>query len=1056
MKRILFIGFIIYALQLNAQVDYHKIAVTRWAGAGRPDTYPEYLARHPIETLRWFEVERRYAHLDQTGAFLIIVEESILSSLTPEIDRYLSDLVDAEWDPILLSMSGGTAEDLRGILQQYWESDSIKGSVLIGNLPQAWFELYEDFDNDGVPDNPWQVQFPCDMYYMDLDGQWYDGDLDGILDTHLFDWEPDIFIGQLIASPLGSQVSLLSNYFDKNHAFRTGNLYLPGLGLAYIDDDWSGSAYDWGAALAQASGLVEVVGGPDSTTAIDYLSRLNDDHYALLLAAHSNPLHHHFYENGGTVFGDVYYWQIQQADPDAFYYNLFCCSGCRYSSDNYIGGWYLFGDTYGQGVIGSTKTGSMLYFEDYYGQLEDGECVGEAFRRWMAMHGQEPGSIMWAMSWFYGMTHLGDPTLFMKVGVEIADVEIIDDGTAGSVGDADGIPDAGETIALTLTLQNNDQMNKEDVAVKLSTVNYFIGWLSDSIYLGTLPGNAALPVSGFRFTIDPAAPDNMDFVTSVQITDGSGGFWGDVFTLTIRASNLVLNGFEMIEISGNGDPFADPGESFDLILEIRNQGGDDSDPATTLLASLGTYVLPDSTVVNLSALAPGASGNTSTGVPVIIQSNCPADYAEVLRMTIEEQGGTPEDQFLLFPVGDQQNWIEPVSNPIETLVDYNVSEGFINQWHESTARNYSAPYSMKCGGLGPYNYAARADGALETPLFRLGQTGELRFQHWIAAETGYDGGILEINNGQGWQPITPVGGYPGISVNNGSFPGGPCYNGRLDWSEALFDLSGYTGFAKLRFRFGSDGGVQDEGWYVDDIQVAVVGSAGLPISVTLIPENPPIVIPAAGGSFNYNILGENSGPDMIIADIWCDVTLPNGSNFGPTLGPVLDFTFPGNWSSNRDRTQSVPPAAPVGIYSYQAYIGEYPDIIYDQDSFPFEKSGSAASGNGMEGWFNEGESFEDLLNPPEMRIPERCALFSARPNPFNPVTSIRYELPTASFVELTLYDISGREVQKLINAWRNAGTHEFSFNASHLPSGVFFLQFRNGGYSQIEKLVLIK
>ncbi|MFH1735448.1 MAG: hypothetical protein ABIE92_12120, partial [bacterium] len=629
MRKFLLIYSIFFAASAGAQVDYHKTTVTRWAGPGRPGTYAEYLARHPEEPLRWFEVERRYGNLDQTGAILVVVEESIITQLQTEIDRYLVDLTNADWDPILLSMSGGTAEDLRGILQQYWESDSINGGVLIGDLPQAWFELYEDFDNNGIPDNPWQVQFPCDMYYMDLDGQWFDGDMDGILDTHLFDWEPDIFIGQMIASPLGNQVDLIANYFDKNHAFRSGNLYMPGLGLAYIDDDWSGSASQWGAALAQASGLVEVVGDPDSTTADYYLERLDVGHYAVLLAAHSSPLHHHFYEQGGTSYGDVYYWQIQQTDPESYFYNLFCCSGCRYSSDNYIGGWYLFGDTFGQGVIGSTKTGSMLYFEDYYSHLEDGECMGEAFRRWMEIHGQEPGSVMWSMSWFYGMTHLGDPTLFMKVGVEISDIEIIDDGSSGSSGDGDGIPDAGETIALILTLLNNDQLDKEGVWMKVSSVNYFINWLSDSIYVGTLPGNGSVSVPGFLFTIDPATPNNMDFVTSVQVYDGLTGFWGDVFTLTVRASSLQLIGFEMVEITGNGDPYADPGETFDLFLNVCNQGGDNSNPASIALSSLGSYVLPDSSTVNLTSLTPGETGVTGTGVFTTILPDCPADYAEV-------------------------------------------------------------------------------------------------------------------------------------------------------------------------------------------------------------------------------------------------------------------------------------------------------------------------------------------------------------------------------------------------------------------------------------------
>ena len=131
----------------------------------------------------------------------------------------------------------------------------------------------------------------------------------------------------------------------------------------------------------------------------------------------------------------------------------------------------------------------------------------------------------------------------------------------------------------------------------------------------------------------------------------------------------------------------------------------------------------------------------------------------------------------------------------------------------------------------------------------------------------------------------------------------------------------------------------------DDVLLVLSGSPAPPLYLTLTPENPPIVIPALGGSFNYNIEGGNSGSTPETADVWCNVTLPNGSSYGPTLGPVTNFSFPGTWSTNRDRTQAVPAAAPEGNYTYHGYVGVYPSIIYDQDSFTFEKSGDDGSGD---------------------------------------------------------------------------------------------------------------
>ena len=109
-----------------------------------------------------------------------------------------------------------------------------------------------------------------------------------------------------------------------------------------------------------------------------------------------------------------------------------------------------------------------------------------------------------------------------------------------------------------------------------------------------------------------------------------------------------------------------------------------------------------------------------------------------------------------------------------------------------------------------------------------------------------------------------------------------------------------------------------------------------PVTVRLLPYAPPIQIPAGGGSFEYNIAVSNNGTEAETFDSWITVTLPNGSEFGPVQGPA-ELTLPGSASRDRDRTQDVPGSAPAGTYHYNAYVGMYPDDVWDSDSFPFEK-----------------------------------------------------------------------------------------------------------------------
>ncbi len=233
-------------------------------------------------------------------------------------------------------------------------------------------------------------------------------------------------------------------------------------------------------------------------------------------------------------------------------------------------------------------------------------------------------------------------------------------------------------------------------------------------------------------------------------------------------------------------------------------------------------------------------------------------------------------------------------------------------------------------------------------------------------------------------------------------------------------------------------------------------SAGVPeVSVTLTPYGAPILIPASGGRFNYNIAIANNGTSQVTADVWCMATLPNGHNWGPLLGPV-ELVMPVGSNINRDRTQAVPGSGPAGNYVYHGYIGDYPGTIWDEDSFPFTKS---ATGDGpwYDEWLNTGESFDEWMagqNP--VVVPDIIALHPNYPNPFNPRTTIRFQLPEATQVKLTIFDVNGRLVADLVNGMRQAGYHEVTWDASGLASGMYICRVQAGDFTGLQKMMLIK
>lgn len=84
------------------------------------------------------------------------------------------------------------------------------------------------------------------------------------------------------------------------------------------------------------------------------------------------------------------------------------------------------------------------------------------------------------------------------------------------------------------------------------------------------------------------------------------------------------------------------------------------------------------------------------------------------------------------------------------------------------------------------------------------------------------------------------------------------------------------------------------------------------------------------------------------------------------------------------------------------------------------------------------------------------ALKQNYPNPFNPVTTIRYALPQRSHVTLFVFNTLGQQVAQLVNGEINAGYHQVQFDASGLPSGLYFYRLTADQYATSKKAVVLK
>jgi Secretion system C-terminal sorting domain len=92
----------------------------------------------------------------------------------------------------------------------------------------------------------------------------------------------------------------------------------------------------------------------------------------------------------------------------------------------------------------------------------------------------------------------------------------------------------------------------------------------------------------------------------------------------------------------------------------------------------------------------------------------------------------------------------------------------------------------------------------------------------------------------------------------------------------------------------------------------------------------------------------------------------------------------------------------------------------------------------------------------EETIPSAFSLEQNYPNPFNPTTNIGFRIADRGFVSLKVFDVLGNEIATLVNEEKSAGRYEIEFNASSLPSGIYFYKLTAGSFIETKKMLLLK
>ncbi len=359
---------------------------------------------------------------------LVLVNKTLYADSTAKekIDRYIEDVGSAYGCTVILeTLEGGKPSDVKAVIKEHYYNGGLDGAVQIGKLPEPWYESNND-PTTGRYDN-----FTCDLYYMDLDGDWGDADNNGKFDSHTAGTGTlgiEIFYGRIDCTTMGNygkEVDLLSEYMDKLHNYYLGKVTLYKAALGYLDHDWRTSDNYLKEIYPGSSGN-ELIRWSEPNPPVnrnDYLTnRLQKNYTALHMWCHANFDAHYHHTGGSSTINDVY---KSNPKPVAYFQD-----GCHVSDfvagrgKAFLGGAYVFNKSPTALLcLSGSRSGQWLGLmaKEMFQALSKNTCVGQAFKIWFApyQNKSEPRDKQNFIGWNYGYNIFGDPmiTLVERSGV---------------------------------------------------------------------------------------------------------------------------------------------------------------------------------------------------------------------------------------------------------------------------------------------------------------------------------------------------------------------------------------------------------------------------------------------------------------------------------------------------------------------------------------------------------------------------------------------------------------------------------------------------------------
>ncbi len=367
------------------------------------------------------------------------------------------------------------------------------------------------------------------------------------------------------------------------------------------------------------------------------------------------------------------------------------------------------------------------------------------------------------------------------------------------------IPDA--VVSMNCCFKNYGTVSANNISAVLYCKNTKIVWIDSTESIGTIPAGDSIVISNaFSFHIGSNLVNGEVIHLSSEITDFGENTWTGIIGITGTTPLLSSGFYQMSDSSnGDGDNFAEPGETIILTLAVQNRGLASAQNTTITINRNSPFLSLSHASLDCGEILPDSTKTIS--LDMTVGTDCPNPAFPQIGLLMETDGDYQFTDSILVSVGEFG-----IQDNMEFSDSIWTHTGSPDLWYLTSDRRHSGNFSWHCGNRETIVFDNDMDNRLESSSFIIDQNSELSFWCWYEFPNyGVNGIHPEINDGSGWENLDFIGSGGALGI----LPTGN------DWLKYSYDLSHYPAgtLVKLRFRFVSDLEEVTEGIYIDDVIV---------------------------------------------------------------------------------------------------------------------------------------------------------------------------------------------------------------------------------------------